>query len=299
MEVEVLVEQKSLGTRMFDSVNVAMLILITLLCLAPLWYILMISLSDKAAVNAGTVTFWPMGFNLLSYQKIVSEAAFFMSFWVSVQRVVLGTIVTLGAVLMMAYPLSRTSRQLPHRNAYMWVLVFCMLFNGGTIPWYLTIRSYGLIDSIWGLVLAGSLPVFSVILVVNFFRNVPSALEEAAYVDGAGPWRTFLQIYIPISAPVIATITLFTVVGYWNEFFQGLVLSTKQSNYPLQTYIQQLVVSVNLSTLDTEQVKLASQLNNKSLNAAKIFIAMIPVLIIYPFLQRFFITGITLGSVKE
>lgn len=284
---------------MFNGLNAGFLILITLLCLTPLWYILMISLSEKSAVNAGAVTFWPVGFNLLSYQKIVSEAAFFMSFWVSVKRVVLGTIVTLGAVLMMAFPLSRTSRQLPHRNVYMWVLIFCMLFNGGTIPWYLTIRSYGLIDSIWGLVLAGGLPIFSVILVINFFRNVPSALEEAAYVDGAGPWRTFLQIYVPVSAPVIATITLFTVVGYWNEFFQGLVLSTKQSNYPLQTYIQQLVVSLNLSNMDTEQIKLSSQLNNKSLNAAKIFIAMVPVLIIYPFLQKFFITGITLGSVKE
>lgn len=294
-----MIEHKSLGARMFNGLNAGFLILITLLCLTPLWYILMISLSEKSAVNAGAVTFWPVGFNLLSYQKIVSEAAFFMSFWVSVKRVVLGTIVTLGAVLMMAFPLSRTSRQLPHRNVYMWVLIFCMLFNGGTIPWYLTIRSYGLIDSIWGLVLAGGLPIFSVILVINFFRNVPSALEEAAYVDGAGPWRTFLQIYVPVSAPVIATITLFTIVGYWNEFFQGLVLSTKQSNYPLQTYIQQLVVSLNLSNMDTEQIKLSSQLNNKSLNAAKIFIAMVPVLIIYPFLQKFFITGITLGSVKE
>lgn len=294
-----MIQHKSLGARMFNGLNAGFLILITLLCLTPLWYILMISLSEKSAVNAGAVTFWPVGFNLLSYQKIVSEAAFFMSFWVSVKRVVLGTIVTLGAVLMMAFPLSRTSRQLPHRNVYMWVLIFCMLFNGGTIPWYLTIRSYGLIDSIWGLVLAGGLPIFSVILVINFFRNVPSALEEAAYVDGAGPWRTFLQIYVPVSAPVIATITLFTVVGYWNEFFQGLVLSTKQSNYPLQTYIQQLVVSLNLSNMDTEQIKLSSQLNNKSLNAAKIFIAMVPVLIIYPFLQKFFITGITLGSVKE
>ena len=199
----------------------------------------------------------------------------------------------------MSYPLSKTSKQLPHRNVYMWVLIFCMLFNGGTIPWYLTMRSYGLIDSIWGLVLAGSLPVFNVILVINFFRNISQSMEEAAYVDGAGPWRTFLQIYIPLSGPVIATVTLFTIVGHWNEFFQGLVLSNKQSSYPLQTYIQQLVVSLDLSTMNTEQIKLTTQLNNKSLNAAKIFIAMVPVLMIYPFLQRYFITGITLGAVKE
>lgn len=294
-----MIEQKNIGSKLFNIINGTVLILITLLCLVPLWYVLMISLSEKSAVNAGAVTFWPIGFNFLSYEKILGETAFFVSFWISVKRVVLGTIVGVGITLLTAYPLSKSKRQLPHRNAYMWVLVFCMLFNGGTIPWYITIRSYGLIDSVWALVLAGSLPVFNVILIVNFFRNLPSAMEEAAYVDGAGPWRTFLLIYIPLSGPVIATITLFTIVGHWNEFFQGLVLNTKQSNYPLQTYIQQLVVSMDLSRMNSEEIKLTAQLNNKSLNAAKVFIAMIPVLIIYPFLQRYFITGITLGSVKE
>lgn len=294
-----MIEQKNIGSKLFNIINGTVLILITLLCLVPLWYVLMISLSEKSAVNAGAVTFWPIGFNFLSYEKILGETAFFVSFWISVKRVVFGTIVGVGITLLTAYPLSKSSRQLPRRNAYMWVLVFCMLFNGGTIPWYITIRSYGLIDSVWALVLAGSLPVFNVILIVNFFRNLPSAMEEAAYVDGAGPWRTFLLIYIPLSGPVIATITLFTIVGHWNEFFQGLVLNTKQSNYPLQTYIQQLVVSMDLSRMNSEEIKLTAQLNNKSLNAAKVFIAMIPVLIIYPFLQRYFITGITLGSVKE
>ncbi len=294
-----MIEQKTLGTKIFDILNVLILISITLLCLVPLWYVLMVSLSEKGAVNAGAVTFWPIGFNLLSYEKILGETAFFISFWVSVKRVVLGTLIGVGITLLTAYPLSKTSRQLPHRNAYMWILVFCMLFNGGIIPWYITVRSYGLIDSIWGLVFAGSLPVFNVILIVNFFRNLPSALEEAAYVDGAGPWRIFLQIYIPLSGPVIATITLFTMVGHWNEFFQGLVLNTKQSNYPLQTYIQQLVVNLDLTRMNTEEIKLSSQLNNKSLNAAKVFIAMVPVLIVYPFLQKYFISGITLGSVKE
>lgn len=294
-----MIEQKTWGSRIFNIFNTVLLILITLLCLVPLWYVLMISLSEKSAVNAGAVTFWPIGFNLLSYEKILGETAFFLSFWTSVKRVVLGTIVGVGITLLTAYPLSKSSKQLPHRNAYMWVLVFCMLFSGGTIPWYITIRNYNLIDSIWALVLAGSLPVFNVILIVNFFRNLPAALEEAAYVDGAGPWRIFLQIYVPLSGPVIATITLFTIVGHWNEFFQGLVLNTKQSNYPLQTYIQQLVVSMDLSRMNSEEIKLTTQLNNKSLNAAKVFIAMIPVLLIYPFLQRYFITGITLGSVKE
>lgn len=294
-----MIEHQTLGSKVFDIINVIILILITLICIIPLWYILCISFSDKTAVDAGAVSFWPIGFNLFSYQRIMGESAFFLSFWNSIKRVVLGGIVGVVSILLVAYPLSKTSRQFPKRNIFMWVLVFCMLFNGGTVPWYLTMRNYHLIDNIWGLVLAGSLPVFSVILVMNFFRNLPGALEEAAYVDGAGPWRTFLSIFIPLSKPVIATIVLFTVVGHWNEFFQGLVLSTKQANYPVQTYIQQMVVTTDFSTMNVEQIQQAIKLNNKSLDAAKVFIAIIPILIIYPFLQKYFVTGITLGSVKE
>lgn len=294
-----MVENKTLGSKIFDVFNVILLVFITALCIVPLWYVLMISVSEKEAVNAGIVSLWPVGFNFFAYQKIMGEAAFFQSFWVSIQRVVLGSIVSVGAILLTAYPLSKTTKQFPLRNAFMWLLVFCMLFNGGTIPWYITMKAYHMRNSIWGLVLASSLPVFNVILVVNFFRNLPGALEEAACVDGAGPWRTFFSIYLPLSKPVIATITLFTVVGHWNEFFQGLVLSAKQSYYPLQTYIQQMVVTMDYASMNVDQIEQAMKLNNQSLDAAKIFIAMVPVLIIYPFLQKYFVTGITLGSVKE
>lgn len=294
-----MIEHQTLGSKIFDVINLIVLILITLLCIIPLWYILCISLSNKTAVDAGIVSFWPVGFNLFSYERIMGEKAFFVSFWISIKRVVLGGIVGVSCILLVAYPLSKTIRQFPKRNLFMWILVFCMLFNGGTVPWYLTMKNYHLIDNIWGLVLAGSLPVFSVILVMNFFRNLPGALEEAAYVDGAGPWKTFFSIFIPLSKPVIATIVLFTIVGHWNEFFQGLVLSTKQANYPVQTYIQQMVVTTDFSTMNVEQIQQALKLNNKSLDAAKVFIAIIPILIIYPFLQKYFVTGITLGSVKE
>lgn len=294
-----MIEHKTLSSKIFDVVNLIILLFITILCIVPLWYILMISISEKEAVNAGLVSFWPIGFNVMSYQKIMGESQFFVSFWTSVKRVVLGGIIGVGGIVMTAYPLSKTKRQFPARNIFMWILVFCMLFNGGTVPWYLTMKSYGLVDNIWGLVLAGSLPVFNVILVVNFFRNLPPALEEAAYVDGAGPWRTFFTLFIPLSKPVIATVTLFTVVGHWNDFFQGLVLTSKQVKYPLQTYIQQMVVSTDFSTMNVEQIEQAVKLNNQSLDAAKIFIAMIPILVIYPFLQKYFVKGITLGSVKE
>ena len=165
----------------------------------------------------------------------------------------------------------------------MWIFVFCMLFNGGTVPWYITMKNYGLMDSIWGLVFGMGLQV---------------ELEEACFIDGGGPWRNLISIYIPLAKPMVATISLFTIVQYWNEFFQGMVLSTKQSSYPLQTYIQQMVVTLDYSSMNVEQIAQAMKLNNQSLDAAKIFIAMIPVLIIYPFLQKYFVSGITLGSVK-
>jgi ABC-type glycerol-3-phosphate transport system permease component len=181
----------------------------------------------------------------------------------------------------------------------MWILIFSMLFSGGLIPWYLTVKSLGLIDNIWALVLGNSVPVFDVILVMNFFRNLPKEIEEAALMDGAGPWRLLWEIQLPLAVPVLATVTLFSVVYHWNEFFNGLVLMTRQANYPLQTYIQQLVVVINTGTMSQDQLRSLNELSNQTLNAAKIFIAIIPILVIYPFLQRYFISGITLGSVKE
>ena len=292
-------KERSLSSKIFDVVNVIILVLIGLLCLLPLWYVFCVSLSSKEAVNAGLVSLWPVGFNFNSYQKIIGEGAFFRSFWVSIQRVVLGTAASLICILMAAYPLSRTTHQFPKRNIFMWLLIFCMLFNGGTVPWYLTMRNYKLIDNIWGLVLGGGLPVYNVILAMNFFKNLPMELEEAALVDGAGPWKIWFSIYIPLAKPsIVAVMVLYSIVGYWNEFFQGLVLSTKEANYPLQTYIQQMVVTLDYSTMNAEQIAAAAKLNNQSLDAAKIFIAMVPVLIIYPFLQKYFVSGITLGSVK-
>lgn len=201
-------------------------------------------------------------------------------------------------ILLAAYPLSRTSKQFPKRSIFMWILVFCMLFNGGTVPWYITMKDYGLVDSIWGLVLGMGLNAYNLILAVNFFKNLPAELEEAALVDGAEPWKCLVLIFIPLAKPVIATIALFTIVQYWNEFFRGMVLSARQSNYPLQTYIQQLVVTYDFSTMNVEQIAQVQKLNKQSLDAAKIVVAMIPVLAVYPFLQKYFVSGITLGSIK-
>lgn len=213
-----MIENKGIGSKIFDVINVVILVLITLICILPVWYVLCVSLSSREAVNAGQVALWPVGFNLLSYQKILGESDFFGSFLVSVKRVVLGTGVSMVCILLAAYPLSRTKKQFPKRDIFMWIFVFCMLFNGGTVPWYVTMKNYGLMDSIWGLVLGMGLQVFNVILAVNFFKNLPVELEEACFVDGGGPWRNLFSIYIPLAKPMVATISLFTIVQYWNEF---------------------------------------------------------------------------------
>jgi len=295
-----MIKDNSFGSALFDIFLVIMLAALALLCILPLWYTLCLSFSDKSSAAAGMVGLWPVNFTTISYQSILGDANFFHSFGISVERVVLGTICELVATVLMAYPLSKSVRHFPARNFWMWFLVFAMLFSGGLIPWYQTMKSIGMINNIWGLVLGNSLPVFNVILVMNYFRNLPKEIEEAALIDGAGPWQLLFQIYIPLAKPVLATVALFSVVYHWNEFFNGLVLTTRQADYPLQTYIQQMLVVINTSVVNNpDQIKMLNDLSNQTLNAAKIFIAMIPILLIYPFLQRYFISGITLGSVKE
>ncbi|MCM3782296.1 carbohydrate ABC transporter permease [Neobacillus mesonae] len=291
--------EKTLRSKLFDISLLVVLLLISFVCILPLWYTLAVSLSEKSAAAAGQVWLWPVGFNFNSYKQIIGDGSFFNSFWISIQRVVLGGIITIVVITLMAYPLSKNTKEFRLRNVFMWILVFTLLFNGGLIPWYMTVKALGLYDTIWALVLGGSVPVFNVILIVNYFRNLPKELDEAAVVDGAGPWRALLTIYVPLAVPVLATVTLFTIVYHWNEFFHGLVLTSGQDHYPLQTLIQQFVVVIDSSNMTEDQYKRLNELSNQTLNAAKIFIAMLPVLVVYPFLQRFFITGITLGSVKE
>lgn len=166
------------------------------------------------------------------------------------------------------------------------------------IPIFMVIKSLGLIDSIWALILPGAVPIFNVILLMNFFKSIPDALEEAAVMDGASKLRILFGIFLPISLPALATIGLFSMVGHWNDYFSGLLYMNSSSNYPLQTYIQQLTVDVTKVT-DPSQLKSLASVSNKTLNAAKIVVSIIPVLLIYPFLQRYFVSGLVIGSVKE
>ena len=279
---------------------VLILMILTLLCILPILHTVAISLSDQAKAAAGEVFFVPKGFSLNSYAKLLNESTFLQAFWISIQRVVLALVISGGITILAAYALSKSPQVFPGRNVYLWILVFTMLFNAGTIPWYMAIRTAGIMDTIWALVLPCAVSAYNIILMMNFFRGIPSALEEAARVDGAGPWRTLLQIYVPLSKPSIGTIALFIVVYHWNNFYDGLVLMSRPSHYPLQTYIYQLTVTVDIRTISNiDTLKELLKVSGLTLNASKLVVSMVPILLVYPFLQRYFVTGLTLGAVKE
>jgi len=294
-----MVEDRTLPSRLWNGFLIVLMILISFMSLAPIIHTAAVSLSNMSAAAGGWVTFWPIGFNIESYRKIIDDPNFMNAFMVSVRRVLLGGTINFVLTVMMAYPLSRSPKEFTARNYYMWFVLFTMLFSGGIIPLYLVVKHLGLFNTLWALVLPGAVPVFNVILLMNFFRNLPKELSEAGLIDGAGPWYMLMRIFIPLSLPALATVTLFSVVGHWNAFFDGLIYMRSEENYPLQTFIQQLMVQLPPEYLDSTNAELLEKMSNKTLNAAKIMVSMIPILLVYPFLQRYFIHGIMLGSVKE
>lgn len=293
-----MIKNKTVGGKIPDLVIWIVISLVTLLCLMPLLNMFAISFSDKAAAAANIVGILPVKFTTIAYKTLLEDGQFWRSFLISVERVILGTLLNVVIMVLTAYPLSKSKESFRMKNIYMNLFIFCMLFSGGMIPIYLTVKNLNMLNSIWALILPGAVPIFNVILLMNFFKGIPKSLEESATIDGATPLQILLKIYLPISLPALATVTLFCIVGHWNDFFSGIIYMNSPEMYPLQTYIQQLSVEIkNIS--NPEQLKQLELLSNKTLNAAKIIVSTIPLLCIYPFMQKYFITGLVMGSVKE
>lgn len=244
------------------------------------------------------VYLWPKGFTLVSYAKLLRDTTFFKSFLVSVERVALGLLVNMTCIVLTAYPMCLPEGKFRGAKFFKWFFMANMLFSGGMIPSYMLIRQYKLFDSIWSMILPGAVPLSNVILMMNYFRNVPYELNEAATIDGANPWQIMMKIYVPLSKASLACIALFQFVSHWNAWFDGLIYINDQTRQPLQTYIYQISAQVDYSTMTSEQIMEAMLTSDTTLNAAKVIIALIPVLLIYPFLQKHFVVGMTLGAVK-
>lgn len=294
-----MVKSKSFSDIAITVVSYAIVIIMAILCLIPIINTVAISLSATAAVSAGKVSFWPVDFTTAAYKEMMKDAQFFRSFLNSIIRVLVGGTINMVLILITAYPLSRNPRYFPQKKIYMYFLIFTMLFSGGMIPSFILVNSLKLMDTIWALVLPGAVNVTNVILMMNFFKSIPDELNEAARIDGASPLTTFVKIYLPLAVPGIATILLFTVVGHWNAFFDGMIYINTAEKLPLQTYIQQLTAVIRDDiSLSEEEMDAISKISGPTFNAAKVFVTMIPILVVYPFLQRYFVTGLVVGSVK-
>jgi putative aldouronate transport system permease protein len=288
--------------KIFIVCNYIILSIAALLCILPFINLLAVSLSNTTAVSAGEVKFIPVGFTLKSYEFVIKSREFMRAVGVSLKRVFLGVSVNMLLTVLTAYPLSKEKKAFKWRGFYAWFFMITMLFNAGLIPWYMSIKYTGLIDTIWALIIPGALPVFNMLVVLNFFRGLPKELEEAAFIDGAGHWKILWSIYLPLSKPSLATVALFCIVRHWNSWFDGLILMNKSIHYPLQSYLQTIIIKpeVFLSTAaGKSNYRLLLQfVNARTTRAAQIFIAMIPIMLVYPFLQKYFTTGLVLGSVK-
>lgn len=285
------------GRLLFQILNYTVLFIAAFACIAPIIHVAAVSLSDSAAAAANRVAFWPVGWNLNAYRYVLERSSFWRAFGVTLRRMALGIPINVIIAVMMAYPLSKTSKQLSGKNIYMALIIFAMLFSGGLIPFMLTMKSLGLMDNIWGLVLPVSVPIFSVLLVMNNIRMLPPSIEEAAIIDGASYMRTLTSVIIPMIVPVIATVTLFSFILHYNSWFDGLVLMNRMENYPLQTFLSLVVKNIDVKSM--EETKMYSDINNSTLQSAQLMVTLIPILVIYPFLQEYFTKGMVLGAVKE
>ena len=282
--------------RLFYGFNLFCLVLLGVLCLFPVLHILAVSLSNAGAAAANQVVLWPKGFNLQSYHLIATRDDFLRSFGISGQRVIFGVAINVALTVLMAYPLSKPEGEFPVRRIYVWLLIFVMIFNGGMVPNFMLIKDLGLLDSIWALVLPGAVPIFNVILMMNFIKQLPKDIEEAAFMDGANYFQSLIRIVLPISKPVLATITLFSFLNHWNAWFDGLIYNNSTKNYPLQTFMYTIISSRDVTNLD--QATAFSDVNGATLKAAQLFVSLLPILLIYPFLQKYFTKGLTIGAVK-
>ncbi|MFC5404253.1 carbohydrate ABC transporter permease [Cohnella soli] len=288
----------SLSRKIFVAGNYTFLVVLSLLCLLPLFQVLSISFSSSTAATAGMVKLFPVDFTIASYKYILQKQEFIRSFGITLQRLVLGFTINMGLSLLCAYPLSKETKDLRIRSWYAWFFVFTILFGGGLIPTYMVVSMTGLVDTIWALLIPSAVSVFNIILLMNFFRGLPKEIEESAFIDGAGHWRVMWKMYVPMSYPVLATIALFTMVYHWNSWFDGLIYMNFPKNYPLSTYLQLLVINSNPMKMDPRNMAGLLEISERTTRAAQIFLGALPILIVYPFLQKFFVKGIVLGSVK-
>lgn len=296
-------QKTSFSRKVFVVCNFIVLTALSLICILPFINLLAVSFSNKVAVAGNQVSFWPVGFNTAAYEFIMDNDSFIKALWISIQRTVLGVAINLVLMVLTAYPLSKSKQEFRLRSVFSWFFVVTILFSAGLIPQFMVVKYTGLMDTLWALVLPGALPVFNMLVVMNYMRSLPNELSEAAYIDGAGHFRTLWNVILPVCTPTLATVTLFSFVNHWNAWWDGQIYMNSVDKYPLQTYLRTIVINPeaffrNATNISEELGRFLNLTSAKTTNAAQLFLAMIPILAVYPFLQKYFTTGLVMGSVK-
>lgn len=285
--------------KVFNVANYIFLTIILLLVLYPLIFVLSASLSNPALVLKGEMWLWPKEFTLESYVKVFENKGILNGFYNTFKYTIIGTTINVVLTIMAAYPLSR--KDFRGRNLIMAMFVFTMFFSGGLIPTYLLIQSLGMIDTLWVMVIPNAVAVWNIIIMRTFFQStIPEELRESAMLDGCGNMGILLKIVLPLSLPVIAVMVLFYAVGHWNSYFQALIYLQSRGNFPLQLILREILIQGQTDDLiqGTEETLIKQQLSVEGLKYAVLIVSAIPMLILYPFLQRYFVKGIMIGSIK-
>ncbi|WP_372634922.1 carbohydrate ABC transporter permease [Cohnella sp.] len=289
-----------MGTRtkygLLDVINLAILFVFLLLCLIPFFHIIAISLSSNAPIMSGKVTIFPMELNFDAYTTVIHDSTMVRSLGFTVLLTLLYTVLCMIMTIIAAYPLTKT--RLKGRKFFMYLIVFTMFFGGGIIPDYILVKELHLLDSIWSLVLPSLVNPFYLIIMISFFNSLPAGLEESAEIDGSTFVGILWRIILPLSMPILATLSLFYAVNRWNGFSDTLYYITNPDLYPLQLKLYQLIINSSSPELQLQEGANVAQVMPESLKAASIMFATIPILVVYPWLQRYFVSGIMLGSVK-
>ena len=287
-------KEKTRRISVFTVLNYAFFTLVALLCLLPYLHIIAKSFSSNTAVVSGKVAFWPVDFGLEVYKYVFQDSLFWSAFGNSVFVTVVGTLLSMVVTVFAAYPLSKPDFR--GRRVILLLYVFSMLFYGGTVPIYVFMQSLGLLNTLWAIIVPFIISQYNMFVMKTFFEGLPAAIEESARIDGAGHMRILFSIVLPLSLPSLATIGLFYAVGYWNNYYHALLFITRPEVKPMQLYLYELIsTATRVSELDPE---MAMSVSSAGVQAGSILVGTLPILLLYPFAQKYFISGLTIGSVK-
>lgn len=287
---------KSRGSLVFDVCNIVLMLLLVFFTLYPVYYLIVVSLSDGVAVSKGTVYWWPSGANLGAYKLLLGDSSIIRAYGNTLLYTSMGTLVNMILTVLCAYPLAK--KDFYGRRVFSIMIVITMFFSGGLIPNYLLVYNLGMVNTMWAVILPSAISAWNMFIVRTSFQGIPGEMFEAARIDGANEWRILWRIALPVSVPMLATISMFYAVGHWNSYFPALIYLNEKAKFPLQILLRNLVIEGDMAGQAQDMAGQIATVSTTNIKYAVVIIAILPILMIYPFIQKYFVKGAMIGSLK-